>query len=1002
MSIRTKLLLTFLVLSLGPLALVGFFAYENGRGAIEDGLGSMFALRAAHVIETLDHEAEALRRHAAAWTGLDLMQHVLTDDPDGRVSAFLIQRAGRSEAIAASVVADPQGRVVAASRPEWLAREVATLVPAGLEGEACVDGPLGTLPSPFPGLTCRFPIRAAFDTERVIGSLYVTLDLTPTIVRLEQEGETEISPIETFLMHDDGQLISWPRSEPEWSSEGQLASLRSLAAGEKRGYLIGRLAGRDHLVGYDLSSGITRWTVLVGQDAAVAFAPVHHLRLVVLGLATVFAALVVVLSLVAARRITSPVLELTRAAERVARGDLEPALPSPSRDEVGALTSGFAYMVTELRAKRMQLVEKDYLDSIVSHMVEGLVVLDAEEKILTTNPALHELSGRPAAELVGHPASVLFVEGEEGLFEKVLKPVRRGEMVRGVDLGLLNSAGDTIPVSLSAGGLPGRPDRTGTIVCILTDITERKRAEAALVRAREEAEAGAQAKARFLATMSHEIRTPLNGIIGMMELLADSQLSARQRDYAETAQRSGEALLAIVSDILDYSKLDAGRLELESLVFDPRNTVEGVADTLVPRARDKGLELAVVCDPALPTRVRGDERRLRQVLLNLGSNAVKFTSQGHVVLRATPDPLRPSGIRFDVVDTGIGIPPTGRERLFRPFSQVDASTTRHYGGTGLGLAISSQIVGLMGGDIGFESEEGRGSTFWFSVALPTVESEPETGVVRLSGRHVLVVDDNETNRHLVCEMLERWGCRPTTAADGWEALQILRAAPGEGELFDLALVDFQMPEMDGAQLAAEIRKDNRIRRLPLVLLTSVPQHSEMCRQMGFVACLTKPVKGRALRQVIDASLRPPGERAQKAPSLAPPSPPPSTPRRGRVLVVDDDPTSRKVATELLEKSGCQCDTVSSGQAALEALDRKRYDVVFMDCHMPEVDGYETTRRIRAEHDPQESMVIVAMTGDAFKEDRDRCLAAGMNDHVAKPVRMADVERIIERYLAPEA
>jgi two-component system sensor histidine kinase/response regulator len=656
-------------------------------------------------------------------------------------------------------------------------------------------------------------------------------------------------------------------------------------------------------------------------------------------------------------------------------------------------------MVAELRAQRARLVERDFLDSIVSHMVDGLIVVDGEERVRTANPALCDLVGRPSEELTRLSAGALFEGGEESFRQRVLQPVRREGAVRAVELEVLTSTGATTSVSLSAGALPPGPAGHDAIVCILTDITQLKRAELALVRAREEAEAGARAKARFLATMSHEIRTPLNGIIGMMELLVDSRLDPKQRDYAETAQRSGDALLAIVGDVLDYSKLEAGHLELESLAFDPRATLEGVADVLAPRAREKSIEVAVVCDPALPARVRGDEGRLRQVLLNLGSNAVKFTHRGHVVLRAAPHPAQPSGVHFEVVDTGIGIPPEGQRKLFRPFSQVDATTTRRYGGTGLGLAISRQLVELMGGQIGVETEAGKGSTFWLNVPLPTVEDAPRGGPATLSSLRILVVDDNETNRQVVSEMLERWGCRPSLAADGWEALQALRAASDHGASFELALLDYQMPEMDGAQLAAEIKKDPRLADLPLVLLTSVPQQAETARQMGFEGCLTKPIKASALRQAIDAALGSRTEEQRRRLTLVPSSGPRAT-GWCRVLVVDDDPTSRKVAAELLEKSGCHCDTVASGAAALVALGEESYDLVFMDCHMPDMDGFETTRRIRESQGGPAQVVIVAMTGDAFREDRRRCLAAGMNDHIAKPVRTADVERILTRYLTP--
>ncbi|HVH08604.1 MAG TPA: response regulator [Gemmatimonadales bacterium] len=650
------------------------------------------------------------------------------------------------------------------------------------------------------------------------------------------------------------------------------------------------------------------------------------------------------------------------------------------------------------RSTRELARQHAYLDALIAGTPVAIAVLD-ERSVRTVNPAFEALFGYSAAEAVGgHIDSLIVPDGLRAHSRELEGRVRRGEVVR-VEVERFRKDGSRIPVRLSAATVKGAAE--GTLIALYEDISDRRAAEEAMRAARDLAERVARARSAFLANMSHEIRTPMNAVLGFVELVLDTELTAEQRRALELVRSSSEALLTILNDILDYSKIEAEHLELEAIPFDLPKVVHATATLLAVRAREKHLELTVDVASDVPTLVRGDPTRVRQVLTNLIGNAIKFTEQGEVDVSATLE--RRDGaqaiVRFHVRDTGIGIPQEQLTTIFQEFTQADASMTRRYGGTGLGLAISRRLVALMGGELAVVSEAGHGSEFSFTLPLPietpTTEVPLARRLVSLGGRRVLVVDDNETNRRILRDMLGAEGVAVHEAALAGAGLEALRTAAKGGAPYDLAVLDAQMPDQDGFALAAAIRGDIALATTRLLILTSAGQKGdgERCRQLGIQAYLTKPIARADLIEGVRTVL------------AGTPSPGPTDDLITRhsiaesrealyILLAEDNPVNQQVATAMLVKRGHQVDVVANGREALDAVVAHDYDVVLMDVQMPEMDGFEATQRIRALPRGQ-TLPIIALTAHALSGERERCLAQGMSGYLAKPFKAHELFAAVE-------
>jgi len=647
---------------------------------------------------------------------------------------------------------------------------------------------------------------------------------------------------------------------------------------------------------------------------------------------------------------------------------------------------------------------------IHSTSFDGIILADSTGRIIECNGASEKIFSYDKGELTGKELIDLIPEEykerhREG-FERFVSTGEARIQGSAVEAEGLRKNGAVFPIELTVNHFvtDGKTFLTGTI----RDITERRDAEMDLKKAVSEAEEASRTKSDFLANMSHEIRTPMNGVMGMTGLLLDTDLSREQREYAEAARNSADGLMSIINDILDFSKIEAGKLVFETLDFDLRDTLENVADMVGLQAHAKEVEFILDVDPDVPSFLKGDPGRLKQILVNLAGNAVKFTEQGEVSIRTrfVSGDKDKAFLRFEVMDSGIGIPADRLNLIFESFSQADTSTTRRFGGTGLGLTISQKLAEMMGGEIGVDSEVGKGSTFWFTASF---EKQPEDAVRKkkpegsLNDVKILVVDDNATNRKLLTTVLRRWKAISREVPGAAPALKELRRAAGEGAPYKMAILDMQMPKMDGETLGKKIKSDPLLKDTTLVMMTSLGTAGGAgLEKNGFSACLTKPVKQSRLYDCLVTVLGSIETTEDKSkPALITPMKKKDG-AKFRILLAEDNTINQKVALKVLEKLGYHADAVANGEEAVKTLETIPYDLVFMDCQMPVMDGYEATTAIRNRHSAvrNHDILIIAMTANAMKGDREKCLAVGMNDYVSKPISPRELSDVLEKWLNP--
>jgi PAS domain S-box-containing protein len=659
--------------------------------------------------------------------------------------------------------------------------------------------------------------------------------------------------------------------------------------------------------------------------------------------------------------------------------------------------------------------QKEYSENLIQNQSNPTFVIDADHKVLSWNKACEELTGLKSKDVVGtknhwrgfyqeeRPCladTVIDIDHASGIYINYRKSPLLDEGIHAENWCTVANDEERF-LAIDAAPIYDHDRKLIAVVENLRDMTTQKNLEVELLRTRDDALNAAKSKSEFLANMSHEIRTPMNGVLGMLQLTKDFDLPAECQDYINTAHNSAEALLDIINDILDFSKIEAGKLNIENVELDLQEIVDDVCSLLSQRLKGKQVELLTYVDNKIPASMKGDSTRLRQILINLIGNAIKFTEKGEIVVRVTREVTdnNCTTIKVAVTDTGIGISKEAQASLFEAFTQADGTTTRRFGGTGLGLTICKQLVEMMGGVLSVESEPGKGSTFFFTLALEVIALDRvNTKSKELSGLNALVLDDNVTNRIIVCNYFDAWDISTEQTGDVNSAFQMLEDRAEQGKQFDLVTLDMQMPGMDGLEFSKKMQRHEKLRNIPRILLTSAGQlAADVWRPVGIAACLQKPYRREQLRATIKSILSSgtevPRKENQTAAKIIP-----FKGNNTKILLVEDNLVNQKVACGLLKKLGLSAEVAANGQIALDKIEAVKYDLVFMDCQMPVMSGYEATEAIRhKEKETDQHLPIIAMTANAMEGDREKCIAAGMDDYLSKPVKAEALKEILDKW-----
>ena len=848
-------------------------------------------------------------------------------------------------------------------------------------------------------------------TERPVGLLLVNYSVDDFYDRFSQ---TNLDKETTMVIVDSKRRIVFHPDKKLVNSKADPVFMTKLS--EPTGFFVDVINGQEVFVTYSKSMK-SGWTLIRFIPVQKMVAKTTRIRDAML--AVIFFCLfgVVLLALMISRQVVLPITRITDRFKAMNEGaaDASMRLPAPaSQDEVGELVNWFNSFLANLQEKHLAeeaLNEsREQYRNVVNNLTEVIFQTDLSGNWAFLNPAWAKTSGYWVEESLGKPIlDYIFPQDRIAMQAHFLSLYKKEIENFRHTIRHLTKDGNIRYVEIFARLSTDKQGNVTGTAGTINDVTERIVSEIELTRAKEASEAANRAKSDFLANMSHEIRTPMNPIIGMTDFLLETPLNSEQREMVTTIRNSGESLLSIINDVLDFSKIEAGKFEMEQIDFNIYSLIDDVGDLIAWKARAQGLVMMTFVDPLTPLWLRGDPNRLRQVLLNLAGNAVKFTAKGEVMIKVMPEGVDPANltIRFEVRDTGIGMSSEVTARLFQPFTQADGSTTRRYGGTGLGLSISKKLVELMGGKIGVESESGKGSLFWFAIPMQPGQENRELTVRQksdLAGLRVLIVDDNDNSREIIHRYCVSWGMRNGGAASPLEAVQILRSEAEKSDSYDLLVLDFQMPDMNGLQLARKIRADESLRNIKIIMISSCDMagHRESVLAAGVDGYLLKPVKQSHLFDAIATAMRrivadpepvkalsePVGKLENTIENYAP----------VKVLLAEDNPANQKLALLLLKKLGYEAHLAVNGKEALAKLQTESYDLVLMDCQMPEMDGYEATQVIRAnEKSTGQRIPILAMTANAMLDDRDKCLKTGMDDHISKPINAQRFAEILQRW-----